>query len=391
MTDTEYIGGIMPSDMRIIYKPIDELVPYKRNPRKNDEASEKLSKLIENRKFRIPILIDGKGTIIAGHTRLKALRRLNYEGTVACIMIEDMTEEEVRAFRLEDNRSQEWSEWDDIMLMEELEDIGIPAIGFNKDVDFGNLEGMMEDEIDEDHQAFLDKFKEKHTTDDCFTPPAVYDAVLDWVLRTYSIDKKRTVVRPFYPGGDYKTFAYPKNCIVIDNPPFSIHAEICRFYMEKGIDFFLFANGLTCLNGLREGKIKAVVANCQIVYENGADINTAFLTNLGDCDITVSGELHDAVEQAQPSETVDLKAYSFPDNLTTAAMLGRLAKYGANFTIEHVKMIDRLDDGTDIFGKGALISDVKAEKVKAEKVKIPVLLSERERGSGLKNSTNWTD
>ena len=128
-----YIGGIMPSDMRIIYKPINELIPYKKNPRKNDEASEKLSKLIENRKFRIPILIDGKGTIIAGHTRLKALQRLNYTGEVACIMIEDMTDEEIRAFRLEDNRSQEWSEWDDLLLDEEigeLESLGIEPMGF---------------------------------------------------------------------------------------------------------------------------------------------------------------------------------------------------------------------------------------------------------------------
>lgn len=162
MTDTEYIGGIMPSDMRIIYKPIDELVPYKRNPRKNDEASEKLSKLIENRKFRIPILIDGKGTIIAGHTRLKALRRLNYEGTVACIMIEDMTDEEIRAFRLEDNRSQEWSEWDDILLDEEigeLEDLGIEPMGFVRN------EPMEIEDIEEDEPPELPEEAETRTGD----------------------------------------------------------------------------------------------------------------------------------------------------------------------------------------------------------------------------------
>ncbi|MBQ7701547.1 MAG: DNA modification methylase [Candidatus Methanomethylophilaceae archaeon] len=142
-----YIGGIMPSDMRIIYKPINELIPYKKNPRKNDEASEKLSKLIENRKFRIPILIDGKGTIIAGHTRLKALQRLNYTGEVACIMIEDMTDEEIRAFRLEDNRSQEWSEWDDLLLDEEigeLESLGIEPMGFVRN------EPMEVEDIEED-------------------------------------------------------------------------------------------------------------------------------------------------------------------------------------------------------------------------------------------------
>ena len=70
-------------------------------------------------------------------------------------------------------------------------------------------------------------------------------------------------------------------------------------------------------------------------------------------------------------------------------MLGKLASYGSDFGIRHVRMISRLDDGTEVYGKGALISDVKAEKVKAEKVKaekvkaekvkIPVELSERER------------
>ena len=366
--------------MQIIVKNINEIEPYANNPRLNEDAVPALMESIKQFGWKVPIVIDRNNVIVAGHTRYKAAQRLKIKD-IPCIVADDLTDDQIKAYRLADNKIGEIAQWDFDALHIEMEDIemDMTPFGFGDVVEFGNLESMMEDEIDEEHQAFLDKFKEKYTTDDCFTPPEVYEVVKEWVLKTYGIDRKRAIVRPFYPGGDYQSFSYPKNCIVIDNPPFSIHAQICRFYVEKGIDFFLFANGLTCLNGLREGKIRAVIAHTQIVYENGADINTAFLTNLGEDDIIVSGELHELVDKAQPRKTAELNAYSFPDNLVTAAMLGRLAFYGSNFTIKNVKMIDRLDDGTNIFGKGALISDVKAEKVKAEKVKIPVLLSERER------------
>ena len=57
--------------------------------------------------------------------------------------------------------------------------------------------------------------------------------------------RRMTVVRPFYPGGDYESLVYPDNCVVIDNPPFSIVSQIVRFYLKRGIKFFLFAPYLT--------------------------------------------------------------------------------------------------------------------------------------------------
>lgn len=78
---------------------------------------------------------------------------------------------------------------------------------------------------DEEYRAFVDKFKAKQTTDDCYTPALVYDAVADWVSREYGADKA-SFVRPFYPGSDFERFSYPDGYAVVDNPPFSILARI---------------------------------------------------------------------------------------------------------------------------------------------------------------------
>ena len=100
----------------------------------------------------------------------------------------------------------------------------------------------------ETYEQFVEKFKPKKTTDDCYTPPLVYEAVKGWACREYGIDPAR-VVRPFWPGGDYERFEYQEGCAVIDNPPFSILSAICVFYIDRDVPFFLFAPSLTCLGG----------------------------------------------------------------------------------------------------------------------------------------------
>ena len=94
------------------------------------------------------------------------------------------------------------------------------------------------------YEEFVEKFKPKKTTDDCYTPPAVYEAVKDWTVKEYGL-KGKEIVRPFYPGGDYESYDYPAGCVVIDNPPFSILTKIVNYYIDKGIKFFLFAPQLT--------------------------------------------------------------------------------------------------------------------------------------------------
>ena len=133
-----------------------------------------------------------------------------------------------------------------------------------------------EDESEE-YKAFVEKFKPKKTTDDCYTPPEVFDCVAEWASKRYGFPI-HSIVRPFWPGGDYVTFDYPQGCVVLDNPPFSIISKICRFFQANGILFFLFCPGLL-LSYLSKG-VTLVSANCGITYENGANVRTNFITNL---------------------------------------------------------------------------------------------------------------
>ena len=102
----------------------------------------------------------------------------------------------------------------------------------------------------ESYEEDVEKIKPKKTTDDCDTPPAIYEAVKDWAVKEYGIDPAK-VVRPFYPGGDYERFAYPEDCVVLDNPPFSILAKILRHYDKRGIAYFLFAPTLTLFSSMK--------------------------------------------------------------------------------------------------------------------------------------------
>jgi hypothetical protein len=92
----------------------------------------------------------------------------------------------------------------------------------------------------QDYDEFVEKFKPKLTTDECYTPDSVYEAVKTWVVKEYGLDGCE-VVRPFWPGGDYENLDYPDGCVVIDNPPFSILSKIKGFYNEHRVKYFLFA------------------------------------------------------------------------------------------------------------------------------------------------------
>lgn len=154
----------------------------------------------------------------------------------------------------------------------------------------------------EDYEGFVEKFKSKKTTDDCYTPPNVYEAVADWVAAEYGVDKA-DFIRPFYPGGDYKNVDYSGK-IVVDNPPFSILAEIIRFYVENNIKFFLFVPTLTCC---RYGdKCSIVVVGIPIIYENTARVNTSFATNLEPHEIRArtAPSLYKAIDEANDENII---------------------------------------------------------------------------------------
>jgi hypothetical protein len=106
--------------MNIIYKDVSELIPYVNNPRKNEKAVDGVASSIKNFGFKNPIIIDGNNEIVAGHTRLKAAKKLGIT-SVPCIIADDLTPSQIKAFRIADNRVSEASEWDMELLKIELD------------------------------------------------------------------------------------------------------------------------------------------------------------------------------------------------------------------------------------------------------------------------------
>ena len=120
--------------LKIIYKNIYELIPYENNPRNNDNAIEVVAKSIKEFGFKVPIIIDENDEIVAGHTRLKAAKELELE-EVPCIIANDLTPEQVKAFRLADNKVAEFSKWDFNLLgleLGEIENISMEDFGFDE-------------------------------------------------------------------------------------------------------------------------------------------------------------------------------------------------------------------------------------------------------------------
>lgn len=109
--------------MQIYDKPLGWLTPYENNPRNNDEAVEPVANSISEFGFKVPIVATSDGEIINGHTRWKAAKKLKLK-TVPVIIADDLTEEQVRAFRLADNKVAEIAQWDIELLLDEIENIG---------------------------------------------------------------------------------------------------------------------------------------------------------------------------------------------------------------------------------------------------------------------------
>ena len=182
----------------------------------------------------------------------------------------------------------------------------------------------------DDYQLFVDKFKPKKTTDDCYTPPVVYEAVKDWAVKEYGW-KGRTIVRPFYPGGDYENYEYPAGCIVIDNPPFSILSQIVKFYEARKIDYFLFAPTLTLF--VRAAKLHIGVG-ATITYENGARVSTSFVASQGPT-IRSAPDLYQALDIANKISCKEnkktLPTYVYPVNVIRATDLAAFSKAGVSY------------------------------------------------------------
>lgn len=125
--------------MQVEHWPIERLIEYARNPRKNDHAVDRVAAAIREFGFRVPVIAKSDGTVVDGHLRLKAAKKLGLE-TVPVMLADDMTDIQIKAFRLSVNKMAEMAEWDNELLALELADLG--GMGFDMD-----LTGFTLDEI----------------------------------------------------------------------------------------------------------------------------------------------------------------------------------------------------------------------------------------------------
>ena len=356
--------------------PIGALTPYERNAKLHSpEQVRKIADSIREFGFISPCLIDREGNVIAGHGRILAAQELGMT-EVPCVYVEGLTEAQRRAYVLADNRLTELGEWDDSLVQIELReladlDFDIDLTGFELKGDwFADRErdDTSRQEGNDEYNDFLDKFEPKKTTDDCYTPDGVYDAVADWVAQEYHLSREK-FVRPFYPGGDYQNETYAADAVVVDNPPFSIMTEILHFYVEHSIRFFLFAPTLTLFTS-SDLRITYIPTKCAVTYENGAKVNTSFITNLDTCRLRTAVKLSDALEKVDKERNGgnDLPKYEYPSHVVTAPRAGRWTENGVDVRIEfnECQRIAALDSqkeqGKAIYGGGLLVSDAVAQR-----------------------------
>lgn len=178
----------------------------------------------------------------------------------------------------------------------------------------------------------------------------------------------RTIVRPFWPGGDFENFDYPADCVVIDNPPFSIMAKVVKFYAEHNIDYFLFAPHFTCI-GIRPANSRICVG-VPVTYENGAIVSTSFVSSKGPL-IRSAPELYRILDEANAANIKAKKApprpvYTYPDNVMTSSAVALFSKYGIEYREDIGVFVRAMDAqrgaGKTIFGAGYIVPEEAARK-----------------------------
>lgn len=144
----------------IVYKKVNELKLNVKNPRKNDNAVDAVAKSIEEFGFKNPLIIDKNNVVWCGNTRLKASKKLGLD-EVPCIVVEDLTEEEIRKYALLDNKTNEIAEWDFELLQDELLELDLSDFGLdwnlpNSDIDWANVDDLSNETYQEPQHNMLE-------------------------------------------------------------------------------------------------------------------------------------------------------------------------------------------------------------------------------------------
>lgn len=155
--------------MQIYQINVSELTPYDKNPRLNDAAVPKVAESIQQFGFKVPLVIDSNNVIVAGHTRFKAALQLGLD-SVPCIVADDLSPAQIKAFRLADNKVSEFAEWDFTALNEELEalqDFDMQDFGFMAlaDIEWDDVPELSESTYDEPKKKQLQCPECQHVAD----------------------------------------------------------------------------------------------------------------------------------------------------------------------------------------------------------------------------------
>ena len=138
--------------MNIVNFKVEELIPYINNPRNNNDAVDKVAASIKEFGFKVPIVIDKDNVVVTGHTRLLASKKLGLQ-EVPCVIADDLSPAQIKAFRIADNKVSEYAEWDEDMLKVELEEL--EEMNFDLDsvsIDFSDFDMALDLEDTEERQ-----------------------------------------------------------------------------------------------------------------------------------------------------------------------------------------------------------------------------------------------
>lgn len=347
-----------------------------KNPRfirdnKYKQLVESISNTPEMMKAR-PLIVHQQGdkyVVLAGNMRLRAMRELKWHECPCAITAEGTDAKKLREYAIKDNvafgeddMDLLANEWD----LGELQDWGMD-FSFNLPKDVHDRSEWAQGEANEEYNDFVEKFAPKLTTDDCYTPPAVYDVVLEWAKKKYNISEHTTIVRPFFPGGDFEHYDYPKDCVVIDNPPFSIMAKIMDWYQEHGIRFVLFCDQRTgASSAVRREGITFICAHADVTYENGASVLTAFVTNMSpDIMLHTEPDLKYKIEHIEKEKKEQRLINHHPNSVVTARMM---AVSTVPFEIKRTDIVPFTECSKtmkNIFGAIGVVGDKKAAELEA--------------------------